>query len=75
MLREIKSIHEKSRETYGSSSIYKELKKKGIECSENRVARLMSVNGIRSKIKRKFKVTTDSNHSLARIIHEQKMVA
>jgi putative transposase len=33
---------------------------------EPRVARLMRDNGIRAKIKRKFKVTTNSNHTKKR---------
>ncbi len=35
----------------------------GIKVSRIRVARIMSENGIRAKVKRRFKVTTRSNHS------------
>ena len=31
-------------------------------CSENRVARLMRKNGVQAVQKRRFKVTTDSDH-------------
>lgn len=40
-----------------------ELHKRGYRCSRARVARLMAKNGILSKIRRRFKVTTDSKHT------------
>ena len=61
---EIKAVHEASRQTYGSPRIHAELAAKGISCSKGRVARLMKEHGIRAKQKRKFRVTTDSKHSL-----------
>ena len=60
---QIRIAHKKSRETYGSPRITRELKETGIPCSENRVARLMREEGIRAKMVKKFKVTTRSNHS------------
>ena len=63
LLREIKIIHEQSQQTYGSPRIAKELHKRGYRCSRARVARLMSKNSIYTKAKRKFRVTTDSNHT------------
>jgi transposase InsO family protein len=39
-----------------------ELRAQGILCGKNRVARLMSVNGIRAKMKRKYRRTTNSKH-------------
>ena len=62
LLRLIRSIHEKSRKTYGSPRITRELHKLGECVSRNRVARLMRKNGIRSKHRRRFRVTTQSNH-------------
>jgi putative transposase len=41
----------------------KDLHDEGFECSENRVARRMRVLGLRAIQAKKFKVTTDSNHS------------
>jgi transposase InsO family protein len=41
-----------------------ELHAQAICCGHNRVARLMHLNGIRSKIQRRFKVTTHSRHHL-----------
>jgi putative transposase len=62
LLIEIKSIHRDSRETYGSPRVHSALKKKAISCGKHRVARLMREHNIRSVHKRKFKMTTDSNH-------------
>ena len=61
---EIKLIFEKNRKLYGSPRITAELRAKGISCGENRVARLMRINGIVAKTKRRFKATTDSKHTL-----------
>jgi transposase InsO family protein len=61
---EIKMIHEKSRETYGSPRIHESLKSSGESCSRKRVEKLMAINGIRAKQKRKFIMTTDSKHDL-----------
>jgi len=58
----ITEIHLKSRGTYGSPRISRELKELGFSASKPRVARLMKSNGIQSKIRKKWKVTTNSNH-------------
>ena len=64
LTKQIKAIHEASRETYGAPRIHAELKTQGETCSLNRVARLMREARIRSKVGRKFRVsTTDSRHS------------
>jgi len=60
---EIKAIHSKSRKTYGSPRVHAELRRQGHCCSLNRVARLMKRAGLRSKVAKKFRATTDSNHS------------
>ncbi len=60
---EIRSIHRQSDRSYGSPRIYDELRDRDIACSENRVASIMRRNEIRSKKKRRFRVTTNSNHS------------
>ena len=59
----IREEHERSRRTYGSPRIHAALKARGETCGLNRVARLMQVAGIRSKVKRKFKKTTNSAHT------------
>ena len=58
----IKKEHEKSKEVYGSPRITASLKQQGIACSRPRVARLMNKAGIKSKIRKSYKKTTNSNH-------------
>ncbi len=60
---QIKRVFEESKQTYGSPRITAELNKRGYPISKPRVAKLMKLNGLRSKIKKKYKVTTNSNHS------------
>lgn len=61
---QIEMVFRRSRGTYGSPRIHAELRATGVECSRNRVARLMKRAGIAAKRRRVFKVsTTDSNHS------------
>lgn len=71
ILTHIKAIHEESRKSYGSPRVHAELCSRGIECGENRVAKLMREEGIRAKHKKKYKATTDSNHELA--VQENKL--
>lgn len=58
----IKDIFDLSNQTYGSPRITEQLKRDGYHISKKRVAKLMRINGWRSKLKKRFKVTTDSNH-------------
>ena len=51
------------RQRYGVPRITDALHDEGIECSENRVARRMRALGLKAIQAKKFKVTTDSNHS------------
>jgi putative transposase len=62
LLVEIKAIHQKSRQTYGSPRIHADLQGKGIPCSCNRTARLMQQAGIRAVARRRYCHTTDSRH-------------
>lgn len=64
LLEDIRRVHRDSDENYGSPRVYRELRTEGVSCSKTRVERLMRDNGIRAKHKRKFKVTTNSGHSL-----------
>ena len=64
LLIKIKDIHVDSRNIYGYRRVYQALRQKGINCSENRVFRLMNKNNIFAKTKKKFRVTTDSKHNL-----------
>ncbi len=62
MVIEIKRVYHQSYETYGARRIKARLEKEGIKCGKNRVSRLMRENGICSRLKRKYKATTNSNH-------------
>ena len=64
LLERIKWVHTKSRMTYGSPRVHRQLVSEGVVCSRGRVERLMSANDIRAKQKRKFVATTDSKHCL-----------
>jgi transposase InsO family protein len=63
LVRTIEDIHRSSRKTYGSPRVFQELKGLGFPVGKTKVERLMKKHGIRAKARRKFKVTTDSNHS------------
>jgi len=63
LLIEIRRIFLENDSNYGSPRIWDHLhNKEQMRCSENRVARLMRVNGIVAIQKRKFRVTTNSKH-------------
>lgn len=55
---EIRQIHSESKENYGAIKTWKALKVKGIYCGKHRVARIRKINGIESKRRKRFKVTT-----------------
>lgn len=59
----IRIIYEQSKGTYGSPRITEALNNQKIDCSETRVARRMRKNNIKAKTKKRFKVTTHSQHS------------
>ena len=74
VLVEIKAMHAEVKERYGSPRMHQELKKRGYTTSLNTVAKIMRENRIRAKCSRKFRCTTDSNHSLpvaANILNRQ----
>lgn len=60
----IKSIFVTHKQRYGAPRITRELKKQNEVCSHTRVANRMKVMNIKAVAKKKFKVTTDSKHSL-----------
>ena len=62
LLERIEEVYKKSRRISGSPRITDGLHDEGITCGKNRVARIMQDNGIRAKIARRFKRTTDSRH-------------
>ena len=60
----IREIHQKSRRVYGSRKVKKELEDRGKRVNHKRVERLMKKEGLRSKVAKKFKATTNSSHTL-----------
>jgi len=61
---EIKAAHQRTRETYGTERLQKDLAGNGVNITVHRVKSLRKKLGIRCKQKRKFRVPRDSNHSL-----------
>jgi len=59
---DIKAAHRVSRGNYGSPRVYRELVAQGHTVGRDRVARLMRENGLRGKRRRRFRITTQSNH-------------
>jgi transposase InsO family protein len=64
LTEEITTIHAEVKGRYGSPRIHAELVDRGRACCANFVAKIMREAGIAAKTKRKFRQTTDSNHSL-----------
>ncbi len=64
LLVHIKAIHAQTHGSYGWPRTCKELGARGIRVGKARIQKLMQRHGIRAKGKRRFKVTTDSNHDL-----------
>jgi len=64
LLKEIRKSYKDGRGAYGSPRITTDIRDRGHVCGKNRVARLMRINGIAAKTKRRFKATTNSRHSL-----------
>jgi transposase InsO family protein len=64
LVRKIEAIHLGSKRVYGSPRIHGILSGTDPDVSLSKVERLMKSNDIRSKTKKKFKATTDSNHNL-----------
>jgi putative transposase len=61
LVAEIKDIFQATDDTYGSPRMTKELRQRGRQCSENRVARLMQLHHLRVKQTRGFHSTTRRN--------------
>lgn len=63
LLEAIREIHEGSRQVYGAPRIHDELVKvRGQRCGRHRVARLMRNAGLQARTRRRFRVTTKSEH-------------
>ena len=55
--------HQESRKTYGTPRIQATLKACDVTISRRRIARLMRLQGLRARVRRRFKATTDSRHT------------
>jgi transposase InsO family protein len=60
----IKAAHERTRKSYGARRLQPELAADGFSAGRDRIVRLRRELGIRCRQKRKFKATTNSNHTL-----------
>jgi len=61
--QEIRRIYHKNRQRYGSPRIHQKLLREGYQVSKKRVERLMQELDICAVAKKKYRATTDSNHS------------
>jgi len=59
----IKKIYELSKRTYGSPRVTIKLQEEGLHVSRRRVARLMKRQNLKSIIRKKWVITTDSRHN------------
>ncbi len=64
LLAHIRAIHAQVKGEYGWPKMWKELLARGIRVGKLRVQKLMQRHGIKANGKRKFVVTTDSEHDL-----------
>lgn len=61
---EIRAAHKRTRQTYGPERLQRDLADNGINVSVYRIKQIRKKLGLRCRQKRRFKVTTDSRHSL-----------
>ena len=62
---EVSAIYAESRRSYGSPRVHMELRERGQRLGRKRVARLMRRAGLRARMLRRFRRTTDSGHGMA----------
>jgi transposase InsO family protein len=65
LLVHIRATYRQHLRRYGAPRIWRELRRDGLAIGRHRVARLMRLDGLRARTKRRFRVTTDSRHRLA----------
>jgi transposase InsO family protein len=63
LLAEVRRVHSDSRRRYGSPRVHAALRREGRRVGRNRIARLMRRHGIQARQTRRFRKTTNSNHS------------
>ncbi len=62
LLGHIRRVHDQSRQHYGVLKCWQQLKREGIDCGRDRVARLRREHGIYSKRRQRYVITTHSKH-------------
>ena len=58
----VRASFEESRRRYGSPRVYRDLIEQGVQVSPKRVARLMQEEGLKARARKRFKMTTMSDH-------------
>ena len=58
LLKQIRTIHDESKGSYGAPRIHKELGHRQVRCGKHRVERLMRLAGLEGRCKKRFKKTT-----------------
>ena len=62
LLPSIQAAFEESEKTYGAARIVHKLREQGRRIGKNRICRLMRENDLKVKTRRRFKITTNSDH-------------
>jgi transposase InsO family protein len=63
LLKEIRKIHQDTKEAYGATKTWQALKQSGTQCGKHRVARLRRQAGIEARRKRKFRLAYKSRNT------------
>ncbi len=73
----IRASHEASRCRYGSPRVHEDLIEQGVPVSRKRVVRLMQTDGLKARVRNRFKGTTMSDHDqpIAANVLDQDFVA
>lgn len=66
LVRQVRLVHEETRQAYGSPRLCRELRRRGIPICRNTAATIMRESGLRSRRSRRFRPrTTDSSQTVA----------
>jgi len=63
LLKEIRKIHEQTKEAYGAIKTWQALRQTGVDCGKHRVARLRRLAAIEARRKRKFRLAYRARNS------------
>ena len=65
VMTEIERVHESSKQAYGATKTWRELRAEGFKWGRHRIARLRREAGIEARRKRRFRITTQSRAGVA----------